>query len=174
MFRGTSEFDRWRVFLRAFGFPRHPSVSLWRRCSFGSRQIKRIYHHLQACVSRITCQNVVALLSPPKNESHPMPTTRSAIHKRLRGPVTSGKSHDRKMPRSLKDATHSSDRSSVSLPRCRPLEQSLVSLQANSLLNIGISLYYFVRLGEIRIDRPSSPTWLFYLVLMSLTVVERR
>lgn len=30
MFKGASQFDRWRVFLRAFRYQRRPSVSRWR------------------------------------------------------------------------------------------------------------------------------------------------
>lgn len=108
MFRWTSGFDRWRVFPRAFRYQRCPSVSLWRRCSFGSRQIKRIYHHLQTGVSCVTCRNVV--FSPEESErSKADERVRRAslfflarylqsplVNKCLRVPVTSDESHDRK------------------------------------------------------------------------------
>lgn len=110
MFRGKSEFDRWRVFLRAFRYQRHPSVSLWHRCSFGSRQIKRICHHLQLGASRITCQNLVPLFSWWSKADDWVRrvslfflarlSMSPLMFKCLRVPVRSDKSHDRK-PRSL-------------------------------------------------------------------------
>lgn len=64
MFKGASNFDGWRVFLRAFRYRRRPSVSRWRRCGSGSH-IKCIHHHLRAGVRPVTRRNTDAPVLPP-------------------------------------------------------------------------------------------------------------
>lgn len=182
-----SEFDRWRVFLRGLQVSAPCKCVTVARGSFGSRQIKRIYHHLQAGASRVTCLNVV--FTPGGSHWSEADWVRRTslffllvscrpghVQMFLR-PCDVWQITWKKTSCSLKDDAQSSDYCSpcVSTP-CTPLKKCLVWLQANGLLSIGTSLYYFLTLGEIKIDCPiSSPTWscFFFFALISLPVVER-